>query len=74
MADDTLIESICREIYDPHIASPECWPEHEGDTGERGDAGYLCIVSPEDQEVYREAARKAVALVRAHDAREAKDG
>lgn len=60
--DAELMESLAQFLHDevewPEFDYPDrSWPEHEGDTGQRGD-GWLKIVPPDVCEQFRDIARR----------------
>lgn len=59
---DEMVEMLAKWLHDevewPEYNYPErSWPEHEGDTGQRGD-GWLKIVPPDVCEQFRDIARR----------------
>ena len=59
---DEMVEMLAKWLHDevewPEYDYPErSWPEHEGDTGQRGD-GWLKIVPPDVCEQFRDIARR----------------
>ena len=64
--DEALVEAVARTIHDTDDMADTVWPDAQNDDGYRGDGAYVRLCR--DPEVFRMAARAAIAAVRAHDA------
>ena len=61
MTHDQLVEKVARAIHDTDGMADTTWPASDNDDGYRGGSGYLRLC--QWPELYREAARAAIAAV-----------
>lgn len=63
MTRDELIEATAKAIHDTDGIADTTWPDSAGDTGYRGNGGYVRLCR--DPEVFRAAAHNALAAIEA---------